>query len=250
MLGKLLKHEFRATARFFLPIYLAMALLAGLMCLLRALPEGSNGVSFFIFIAGLIYVLCAFGLAVTTVVVLISRFYKNLLGAEGYLMFTLPVTAGQNILAKLIPALCWSVGSFCLCFLVIFLQNLMNGEVTLRLTSGDTLGILLLLLLCLAAFILFCYMCMGIGQLFNEHKLLASIGAFIVIQLLLQILGFSTVFALLRWHMAADLALDFHQLYELPSWLPLAGLNAAAAVVCLVLFLITRWLLDKKLNLA
>ena len=96
MLGKLLKYEFRATARLFLPIYAAIAILAGLMLLLRALPDDATGVSFLTFMVGLLYVVAAFGLFVTTVVVLVSRFYKNLLGAEGYLMFTLPVTTGQD----------------------------------------------------------------------------------------------------------------------------------------------------------
>ena len=71
MLGKLLKYEFRATARLFLPIYAAIAILAGLMLLLRALPDDAKGVSFLTFMVGLIYVVAAFGLVITTVVVLV-----------------------------------------------------------------------------------------------------------------------------------------------------------------------------------
>ncbi|MBR5429701.1 MAG: hypothetical protein IK116_04160 [Firmicutes bacterium] len=248
MLGKLIKYEFRATARLFLPIYVAIAILAGLMCLLRALPADSGILSFLTFIVGLLYVAAALGLAVTTVVVLVSRFYKNLLGPEGYLMFTLPVTAGQNVLAKLIPALCWTIGSSVLCFLVLILQEMLNGGFRDRtLLQPDNLGVYIFLVLALAAFILFCYMCMAIGQTFNEHKFLASIGAFIVIQLVLQILGLIGIFSLGRLGLLAgfDLSLD-----TFPGWVWVAGADLAALAVCAVLFLITRWLLEKKLNLA
>ncbi len=247
MLGKLLKYEFRATARLFLPIYAAIAILAGLMLLLRALPDDAIGVSFMTFMVGLIYVMAAFGLFVTTVVVLVSRFYKNLLGQEGYLMFTLPVTTGQNILAKLIPAMCWTIGSSLLCFLVVILQNFFSGDVPIRIPNGESVGFILLLLLSLAAFILFCYMCMAIGQTFNEHKFLASVGAFIIIQLALQLLGVVGVFGLFRLGALAELSFSVDQI---PGWSVLLGADLAMLAACAVFFLITRWLLDKKLNLA
>ena len=247
MLGKLLKYEFRATARLFLPIYAAIAILAGLMLLLRALPDDATGVSFLTFMVGLLYVVAAFGLVVTTVVVLVSRFYKNLLGAEGYLMFTLPVTTGQNILAKLIPAMCWTVGSSLLCFLVVILQDFLSGGVPIRIPNGETAGFILLMLLALAAFILFCYMCMAIGQTFNEHKFLASVGAFIIIQLVLQILGVAGAFGLFKLGALANLSFNVD---NIPGWSVLLGANLAMLAACAVLFLITRWLLDKKLNLA
>lgn len=41
---------------------------------------------------------------VVTAVILIQRFYKNLLGSEGYLMFTLPVTVSQHLFSKTIIA--------------------------------------------------------------------------------------------------------------------------------------------------
>ena len=247
MLGKLLKYEFRATARLFLPIYAAIAILAGLMLLLRALPGDSAAVSLLTVIVGLIYVVAAFGLFVTTVVVLVSRFYKNLLGAEGYLMFTLPVTTGQNILAKLIPAVCWAIGSSLLCFLVVFLRNAFTGELAFLLPTADAAGFILFVLLSLIAFILFCYMCMAIGQTFNEHKFLASVGAFLIIQLVLQVLGVTGAFGLTRLISVANLSFNID---SIASWVPLTVLNLCALAACVILFLITRWLLDKKLNLA
>lgn len=51
-------------------------------------------------------------LGVLTIVVTIQRFRKNLLGDEGYLMFTLPVSTSSLILSKCITALIYAVLSF------------------------------------------------------------------------------------------------------------------------------------------
>ena len=121
MLGKLIKYEFRSTAIFFLPIYAALIIISALTSALYRLSESFNSDFFNFSLAASvsIYVLFAMGLAVTTFVIIIIRFYKNLLGNEGYLMFTLPVSAEQNILAKLIPAVVWFFGSCVLGFFTI-----------------------------------------------------------------------------------------------------------------------------------
>ena len=57
-------------------------------------------------------VLAAFALLAmlaVIVIVAVQRFYKNLLGDEGYLMFTLPATPGQQIFSKLLVSLVWSL---------------------------------------------------------------------------------------------------------------------------------------------
>lgn len=41
---------------------------------------------------------------VLTLIIQIQRFSKNLLGDEGYLMFTLPASVSQHITAKLVVA--------------------------------------------------------------------------------------------------------------------------------------------------
>ena len=46
-------------------------------------------------------------IAVITALTIIQRFTRNLLGREGYLMHTLPVTPAQLILSKLISSMVW-----------------------------------------------------------------------------------------------------------------------------------------------
>ena len=55
-------------------------------------------------ISSMLYMGVMMAAFVVTAVILIQRFYKNLLGSEGYLMFTLPVTVTQHLLSKTIIA--------------------------------------------------------------------------------------------------------------------------------------------------
>ena len=50
------------------------------------------------------YVVLIISISAITLIIMVQRFYKNLLGDEGYLMFTLPVKTWQNVLNKLIFA--------------------------------------------------------------------------------------------------------------------------------------------------
>mgnify|MGYP006988889638 CR=1 FL=1 len=56
---------------------------------------------------------------VMTVVLMVSRFYRNLLRNEGYLMFTLPVSAHALVWSKLIVSLVWFLLTALLIFLVM-----------------------------------------------------------------------------------------------------------------------------------
>ena len=88
MLGKLIKYEFNANSRTFLPMYIALILVAAVNRVLRVTMSEAN-LAFGISIMLLVGLFMALG--IITLVVIIQRFNKNLLGDEGYLMFTLPV---------------------------------------------------------------------------------------------------------------------------------------------------------------
>lgn len=113
MLKKLLKHEFRATARTYGGLYLA---LLAVSVLFGASIRGWNGInsdaySTAVGLLSLAYTAVLIGTAVVTVMTIVRRFYSNLLGREGYLMHTLPVTEAQLVGAKLISGTVWSVCS-------------------------------------------------------------------------------------------------------------------------------------------
>lgn len=267
MLGKLMKYEFRATAIYFLPIYVVLVLVSGLRYVVSLISQKfSNGFSAFSgFSLSAIYLLLALGLAITTFIVIIIRFYKNLLGTEGYLMFTLPVSVEQNILAKLIPSVVWFFGSCVLGMLTIapamglrFNDNPFTMFTGIRL--GDVPEILLAVLMVIgsiAGTFLFYYLCMCIGQMFNSHRFLVSAGAYIVIQTVLQILGIAFIWicassfssqAFVAWLSNAFASFD-----NIPSgsliYLFLIAANILSYGIAAALFFIDSAILRKRLNL-
>ena len=112
MLSKLLRHEFRATGRIMLPVYALLLVSCGGCTLFGRLlgryPE-STVLSVVQTVFATLFGVTTFGMLLLTLVLMVYRFYKNLMTDEGYLMFTLPVSRSQLIWSKLLVALVWSV---------------------------------------------------------------------------------------------------------------------------------------------
>lgn len=277
MLTKLLKYEYRATAIYFLPIYAAILVVSVMTYGLRILRESLHDYSSALIAQGLftfssIYALLAFGLAVTTFVVIIIRFYKNLLGNEGYLMFTLPVSVEQNILAKLIPAMTWFLGSCVLGVLTIlpvffggYGESLRFFFGTSHLPISETPKFITFLILLavgvvsgLALTFLFYYFCMIVGQTFNSHKFLAAAGTYLVLQLVFQVLGITAFFWLIHLLEILDYSALGKFLGLIPitdsnlDWIFLIFLGIAdvfSVLVTVGVFFLDSAILRKKLNL-
>ncbi|MEI3280961.1 MAG: hypothetical protein V8R46_09675 [Eubacterium ramulus] len=71
-------------------------------------------------ISGLIYGLLIVALMIVTIVMVLQRFYKNLLKGEGYLMHTLPVPTWMLVASKVISSLIWILLSIAVLFVSIF----------------------------------------------------------------------------------------------------------------------------------
>ena len=135
-------------------------------------------------------------LVVVTIVTVIQRFTKNLLGREGYLMHTLPVTESQLVASKLLSSAVWLLASavvgvvslviiFCLGvdFAQLDLHDLWAEWAALRTSfQGQVLwGMLWAALLCYARVlctILCIYAACTVGHLFRAHNGIASVAAF------------------------------------------------------------------------
>lgn len=110
MLKQLLKYEFKATKRLYFGLYLALALLSVVLGVTfrqeNARVDNTNFGRLEVILM-VLYLSVIFAIAVLCFVSTVQRFYKNLLGREGYLMHTLPVTETQLILSKLITSMVW-----------------------------------------------------------------------------------------------------------------------------------------------
>ena len=257
MLFKLLKYDFRSMWKTFSLVWAACLVLA--LVNRFTLPfEGKTNVTIgpgdgiLAFITGLVFFGVLFAMFVAVMIFVIQRFYKGLLGDEGYLMNTLPVPTWQLVLSKLVCAVFVSIASMVITFLAcLLLVPIQWGKVFsmaffMELWEGlfgqpDALLYLfemcVMVALGLALLTLMVYLAMAIGQLFS-HRIVMSVVAFIGLDIL------------------ASLYLDLTNELELVGLVSRlgehAGLWMANAMILLpaaVLFLATSWLLKHRLNL-
>ncbi|EGT3801558.1 ABC transporter permease [Clostridioides difficile] len=248
MLGKLLKYELKASGRIFIPLYIAILIVAvfnGIFMNTNILQVQGIGI--------LVLTSLFMALGVLTIVVTIQRFRKNLLGDEGYLMFTLPVSTSSLILSKCITALIYAVLSFIVAVFTFGVLMLFGTSGILDLfntsfkwISENFLDILLLVVVMFisySSFILLLYTSISMGQLpkFNKHRNIVAFASFIAINIVISIVG-DAVGSILP---NEDTNMVYH-LYQSPSFM-LAILGSL--VVAIALFFATKFILDKKLNL-
>lgn len=215
MLRKLLKHEFRATGRIMLPvtgILLATSVAANLS--LRYLLDSR---AWFFSMLGIL-LLTAFGFAIFGVfivsfVLMIQRFYKNLLQDEGYVMLTLPVSIHQHIWSKLIVSSVWfiitglavilacCITAFDITIIKEILQGL--GELFQELRKVQAyyaingtailMELIALAFLSLVAMCLQFYAALAVGHSLPSHKMAWSVAWYFGLQFAFQIIAFSGI---------------------------------------------------------
>ena len=205
MLRKLLKYEFKSTGRTFLPIYGALLITSFLTRLFVFNKDFSNSsfLSLFQVVISSLFGFLLMAVFILTLVVSLQRFYKNLLGEEGYLSMTLPVRPWQHILCKSLTSLVWYIFSSIaaiLAFVILAYEKGMLGDffkaiVTLIRRGSLNAQILtacgeffLFAALGILAFTMMLYASMALGQLNANKRLLTSFGAFLALNFLVEIL--------------------------------------------------------------
>ena len=210
MLGKLIKHEFRATGRLMAPLFGALLLLALVVRANDLVFQHVESYSAFLNILNTLliiaYVLALIGVMIFSTVLMIKRFHQNFLTDEGYLMFTLPAGVHSLLWSKLITAALFFIFTFLADALAVAIvvwrggtaRDLFESIVGLfrelnsfYMANGIALAleILALLLVSLLVTCLLFYAPMSIGYSFANHKGLLSVVFYFVIQAILQIFG-------------------------------------------------------------
>ena len=274
MLGRLIKHEFRATARIMLPVMGALAALALLANLsMRGLADNITDVPIlrvFLVLIVVFYGIAIVAAAVMAVVLMVTRFYRNLLKDEGYLMFTLPVSVHELIWAKLIVSLVWFTATGLLICLLITLTGLnlsaSNLEMILRELPSraeirqmlDGLGIRGLLntmilqgvlgvLLGSVSTCLHFYAAMSLGHMFTKNKVLLSVVFYVLISFVFNFVNMG--FGLVSFGPETEIAInEVKEGMQFASGLIRHGL-LLSAVQSAVLYLVTVLGLRRGLNL-
>ncbi len=289
MTGKLIKHEFKATSRIFLPFFGAVLILWGLSWIavklggILVLPGGKGfGGPVFGILSGIVVGLTVFSLValmLCAVFVTIQRFYKNILGDEGYLMLTLPVTPTQHLFVKLLAGTAWTMlaTAVAVCVGYTLTESVPGVAVYVEdgvqisnpvITGGeefiDVFGfplwqaVLMLVILFLVGVVntyLLGYLAMAIGGRWPQQRLGASIGAFAALHFVRETVYLLCVFVagVAAHEKIASLAQTF-QSQSLDYGLFFRCVLAIPTVVLLLesvlFFFLSRHLLTKRLNLA
>ncbi len=267
MLRKLLKYELKATARTFLPLYGCLILFAVINRVFVAIQDRTEHFSFFFGVSLTSYIFLIVAIFALTVFVMIQRFYKSLLGDEGYLMFTLPTTPGKLILSKLIISIFWVVVSIAITGFSIMILAMSTGFWQAMGQLFQALGLyfreyfsfadvsvltsFLFLGLCgLTYLILSVYCAIAVGHSFKQHRAIGSVGAYLVICLISQVA--TTLCVQMGGFFTTRLpSLEHLLLYEKYGislfLLFFAVMYLIFAAVC---YVVTQQLLSKRLNLA
>lgn len=223
MLGKLIKHEFIATRKITLPVYIILATLT--LCanvvlwyqsdILNAIVYGNDMlVTSFISASSFAYVACILMTIFMPWVLAITRFKQNLLSDEGYLSFTLPVSTHEMVLSKLIVTLLWYALGIILVYVSIsalmsnWTDDLFTSIFKLYFTSDMAFMSFITLVSAIFTMIssfLLIYLALSMGYSQAKHKFLQSVIVFFVINQVVTMLSTAaTTFAV---DMSADMAL-------------------------------------------
>ena len=210
MLGKLIKHEFRATGRLMAPLFGALVLLALVVRANDLVFQHVESYSAFLNILNTLlivaFVLALLGVMVFSTILMIKRFHQNFLTDEGYLMFTLPAGVHSLLWSKLITAALFFIFTFFAEALAVAIV-VWNGGLAREMFTGMAdlfrrldsyymangvafaLETMALLFVSLLVTCLLFYAPMSIGYSFANHKGLLSVVFYFTIQAVLQIFG-------------------------------------------------------------
>ncbi len=265
MLKKLVKYEFQATSRMMLLLYAALFVISGVARLAIGNMKWNRGPMYLnagasVLVVGL-YALLICAVVVGTFIMIVYRFYKNLLLGEGYLMNTLPVKSWQHITAKLVTGVVWTLLSIVAVMLSVTLlvgteifDILHQINLSSWLSGMGARGVyvfvmaVILILVVITANVLQFYASLSIGQTQDKYKIVISVAVYVAMSILFEIIA-----ALLLWsgvnvadHSLMDLAWGNFQMIE--------SVEITVAVVyqiakCVILFVISNYFLKNKLNL-
>lgn len=261
MLGKLIKYEFKATSKILAILHIAL-FITTIMGIIAISISKKNNLEYISNLTMVLYVLILIAVAVAALIYMVVRFYRNIFTDEGYLMNTLPVKSYELILSKLIVSFVWTlINAVCTIFSISLLalsntsvSTLSSGwnEVTVEVLNelGITLGNLLLfcciggLISILYMFLMF-YASISIGQTMQNHKVLFSLGSYVILYIVSQIVttiglipfGFISLMQSETENLSTSLLSIF-----IPSYL-------LSIVLMIGYFIITNYIIRKKLNL-
>lgn len=264
MLGKIIKHEFKATYKTALTMILSVLLVGGLVRMMDMVSFDGTIWRIIEMIMAVFYLLLLIAVPVSMFVVSIARFYRTMVKDEGYLTHTIPVKKTQLINGKLITSVIWIIISIMVIPLSLLI-NVKNSIYTFRDIAEllklvfsnstyivDCVMFILLIIVSIMTSLLLCYASIGMGQMFNGHRLAGSVLFYFIFK---YAFSFLQLFLMLIIPSVADMM----NKYDTVNKILMAEDNGMLALMLFVMpfqiilgiicYLIAYWRFSKKLNL-
>ena len=283
MLGKLMKYDMRSGFRKFALIWIGLAALGVINGFtVKYVLDGENQnqlVNFFLGVLPMMLLVALYvAMGIFVLVFIVERFYKGLLGDEGYLMFTLPVTTSAHIGSKLLTGMIFAILSTLVAIVSGLLLMLVLEPVGLHETIRTWSGMSAYLrdnplpagtgwvmaefavytLVAMAAANLQIYTAISIGHLAKKHRGWIALLAYVGISIAFSIIMNGCMSLLLQSDAFPNVLLNWEFCLDDTGWhVQGVGMMAAALGVALGLellkgvgfFFATRAILSKRLNL-
>jgi len=263
MLGKLMKYEWKATWKLLLSANLLIVGMTFLAWWMVNMVEYSDDFRMMDFVAVMVMITYAgsmFAVYVGTAIYLIHRFYTSTYGDQGYLLHTLPVDTHHIIIAKTLVSAMWVLISSVIIYFSIILLFASSEDIFVTMMEGIVDSVKLLgaeevtafavvmtvvaYIVSLLAKVLKVGACISLGQLSPNHKLMVSFAWYVGIYLVERIcqgIYFGLRLAATRKLARMDYLSYFDNHWETTLLAGIAG--------CVVFYMLTWYMMDRKLNL-
>lgn len=285
MLGKLIKYEWKNTGKICGALILFMVLMTVLGCLSFCTPMWSgmfkNDFTGFTpmdvvgFLSLFLYIFALIGVSYGMMIYLGVHFYKSMYSDEGYLTHTLPVTSHQLLISKTLVAALWYLLVAILmivsvvCLVLTVAQRAMAaqglnifeevaaswGEIAQAIETmlgGSLLKevVFYVLQIIVGTFssVLILFGAVTVGQLSSKHKVMMAILSYFGITIVIQVVS-SLVMVPITFRTTQTMIEEANVTFSMATMPTLVVATVLNLVVALVMYVLSNWIITRKLNL-
>ncbi len=266
MLGKLIKYDFKAIFKFFIPMSIFILVYSCIGTLLFRFDDADSyanskqGEYIIMLVIG-IYILTCFAYFIITQGIIVVNFYKSMVTDTGYLTHTLPVKKSTLLTAKMISGfvtmlLTYMIFFICLVIMLdiptIFIEHQNEifdaisqaiGEVGSGIFVRGIISILFLAMVGIIQSLSMFFLAIALGQLMNRHKVVGSLVSYFAIALVFQI-----AFSILSVNVTTNIDSVVTDVFKLLSNI-FSSMSVAMLFVSAGMLLLTHYIFKRKLNL-
>ncbi len=265
MLGKLFKYEFKAMGRILIPLYIAALIMSFISSLF--FNDGSIKINYdsMLQVVIVMIIFFIFGCVVAasvglSYIIAFKRFKDSILGNEGYIINTLPVSKNKLIISRLITSTVYEILSVIVAMVSISIMILCSAEVNfsdlieeLRMAftyfiehNSYVISFLkynVLFILSMLEFNMSVYAAISVGYSFNSRKLVKAVVVYILFYFVSQVINSIILGGIISPFTAAyaNNGINVGQILSLTF--------IFEVVYLIIYWIITNYFISKKLNL-